>query len=427
MFRFVFRHPLACLFGLILLAGLGFLAWRGYRNWRAERHFQKAQERMAAFRYEAAFDHVGQAVALRPDRGDIQFLAARASRRVMNMPAAKDHLHAAEKLLGDTDDIRLEKQLLVVQRGDADDLAEYTVWLRAKSDDANRPLILEALVRGALESYRLLPAKKAVETWLEEPTDDARPYFWHALVYDQLGGDLENLAITEYEISLGKNPDFDECRLRLGDILLRKSNPHAAWPHYDLLHKRRPDNIEIAVGLAQCLAGVGESDAACKLLDDVLAREGTNVPALRQRAILAMNYQNDSDRAEAMLWKANDHDPLDLATGYNLFLCLHRRGKDKEADDVLARHEAWAMKFERLRKILRGDLAARPDDPKVLCEAAAIALESGRTHWLDLCRGWLERALRIAPNYQPALKLLGDYYERTHRPALAEQYRAKAK
>jgi hypothetical protein len=42
-------------------------------------------------------------------------------------------------------------------------------------------------------------------------------------------------------------------------------------------------------------------------------------------------------------------------------------------------------------------------------------------------RVWVERALAVDPTYKPAFAALAEYYDRTNRPALAAQCRAKAK
>ena len=425
MFRFVFRHPILVLLALVLLAGLSFAGRIEYWHWRAERHFRTAQLQMAEFHYEKAYDQIREAVALRPDRVDIRFFAARAARRVMDMVNAKQHLEACAKELGKADDYRLEQQLFAVQCGNAGDFAEDTLWLRLKSDSVYRALILEALLRGALETNRLPQAERAVDAWLSEPTDDARPYYFRGLINEQFGEGRKQRVVQDYELSLTKNPDYDECRLQLAEFHLKNNRAPEARPHFEELRRRLPDNPDVAVGLARCMAAVGQNDEAQRLLDEVLSKDGNHAAALRERGMLVLN-QNPAE-AETWLRKAYDAMPQDPTASYNFYLCLQKQGKTKEAQEQLDRHNAWEAKQERLRDLMRKALTTHSKDPEVLCEIGKLYLETNRPEFVELARRWLERALAADPNSKPTFKALADYYLRTNRPDLAEKFGEKAR
>src|SRR5262245_27591733 len=101
------RHFVPGLFGLALLVGVGYGAWRGYCSWQASVHVRAANEQTAAFHYETAYEHARKAVRLRPARPDVQLLASRTARRVMDMAGAKEHLRNYAKLTGRTEQYTL--------------------------------------------------------------------------------------------------------------------------------------------------------------------------------------------------------------------------------------------------------------------------------------------------------------------------------
>jgi len=61
-----------------------------------------------------------------------------------------------------------------------------------------------------------------------------------------------------------------------------------------------------------------------------------------------------------------------------------------------------------------------------LCEIATLYMDTCRPEKADLVRVWLERALQADATYKPTFAAFADYYDRTNRPALAAQFRAKA-
>src|SRR5262249_52490586 len=237
---------------------------------------------------------------------------------------------------------------------------------------------------------------------------------------------LKEKALQDYQLSLSKNPDFDECRLQLAQLQLKTGRTADARPHFEELHRRRPDNPDIAVGLAQCLSGAGETDAAERLLDQILAKDGKHPGALAERGRLLLD-QSRAAEAEPWLRKAYEAMPQEPSASYNLFRCFQQQGKDKEAKEQLARHEAMNAKRDRLQKLIHDAVTTHQNDPAVVWEIGTLYLEPGRREWLEMGRVGLERALAADATYKPAFAALAQYYDRTNRPALAAQCRAKAK
>src|SRR5262249_50773686 len=84
------------------------------------------------------------------------------------------------------------------------------------------------------------------------------------------------------------DPDADDYRARLGELLLKRSRAADALGAFEELHRRRPDNVDAAVGLARCRFALGDFDAAGRLLDEALARDPNHAAALAVRGQLAL-------------------------------------------------------------------------------------------------------------------------------------------
>src|SRR5262245_19182805 len=270
MTRYLLRHRwrvLAVLAALLALAGSGY----AFHRYRVGQHLRAAEQELARFHYESAWQQANRAAELNwPERGDIYFLAARTARRAGHPEESRPHLADAERLLGDTEEIRLEKQLLAVQMGQATAFLESALQHRIGLDADHRELIIEALIQAALIDVRLYQIKQLTDLWLESSSPDPRPYFWRGFAEEQFGGYIEDRAIADYTAAVERDADYDEARERLADLLLKKGRVPESRPHFEALLKRRPDDVKAMVGVARCLMALGTIDEARDLLDRAL-------------------------------------------------------------------------------------------------------------------------------------------------------------
>ncbi len=198
------------LVALLLIAAGG--GWAYYRHVVAE-HLKAADAELSRYRYVAAWEHARRAARLEwPQRAQTEFLAARLARRAGELNQAKSLLAAAEKQLGETAEIRLEKRLLDIQSGNASASLESTMEVRAAIEANHRILILEALVQGALVTTRLYRIKQLTDEWLKEPSPDPRPYFWRGFAHERFGGFQQDRAIADYQAALQRDPEYLDAR-----------------------------------------------------------------------------------------------------------------------------------------------------------------------------------------------------------------------
>lgn len=385
-------------------------------------YLKSADTNAAKFDYVTAADHIRKAAEFWPRNGDVRFKAARLSRHAGAMDDARTHLDAGRELLGDTEDVRLEAQLQVAQRGEATELAEQALIERAKSDVDRRPLIYEALVRGFLTKHQVLRAKPFADEWVKAATINPWSYFWRGRVEERLGGYAEEEAVADYRRALERFADLDEARERLADLLLKRKSPAEARPHFEEWLRRKPDDVRAMTGLARCR--LDEPDAARSLLDRAIQVDPNHVDALRERAMLALN-ENKPAEAEPLLRRANELLPQDPYTSYNLMICLRNMGSEREAKEQEAKHNALVAKQSRLIKLMNDDLQKRPRDPDVLYEIGQLFLETGRPEYEQEGLNHLERALDAAPGHVPTLKVLAAYFERKGQREIAAQLQRK--
>jgi tetratricopeptide (TPR) repeat protein len=421
MIRYVLRHRwgvLAVLAMLLALAGGGY----AFHRHRVGQQLRAADQELARFHYEAAWQHANRAAELNwPEQGEVYFLAALTARRAGHPEEGKVHLAAAEKLQGDTEEIRLEKQLLAVQMGQATEFLESTLYRRIGLDAVHRHLIIEALIQGALLDVRLYQIKQLTDLWLETPSPDPRPYFWRAFAEQQFGGYIEDRAIADYAAAVERDPDFDEARERLADLLLKKGRVPESRPHFEELLKRRPDDVKAMVGVARCLMALGTIDEARDLLDRALARSPDDPDALRERGILALQ-DGKAEEAEPYLRRADAARTQDPSTSYNLYICLQRLGREREAKEQQERHEAVQADNRRLRQLLR-DYQDRPRDADLVQQIGAMYLATGNPDYEMTGLNWLRKALDIDPRHKKTYAALADFYQKKNMPEMAARLR----
>ncbi|MCX7701074.1 MAG: tetratricopeptide repeat protein [Gemmataceae bacterium] len=402
--------------------------WSLYRD-LAQSHFdfhlREAQVASQNHRHELAARHAVRAAAFRRRDGQVRLLAARLLRRAELPTEAKPHLETARKRLGDHPEVDLEQLLNAVQLGQASELVERSLYRRAQRDPNHRCLILEALSVSALSRFRIDQARAWLDEWLSAEVQDPRPHFWRGLALQQMGGYQEDAALADFRRAVALNPDYDEARLRLAQLLVKKNAHAEAAGHFQTLLARQPRNAAAMVGLARCQSALGDGEASRGLLEQALGIQPDHVDALRELGILLLN-EGRAEEALPLLRRANQLDPSDPYASFNLMQCLQQLGRDEEARRQKARHEALASRHERTLKLL-AELQARPKDPDLLSELGILYLQAGRPD-ADAAGVWfLQQAIQMAPRHPQAVRTLAEYFERTGRRDLASELRHRLK
>jgi tetratricopeptide (TPR) repeat protein len=384
-------------------------------------HLSAARTALERYHNPQAIRHLQACLRVWPTDADALLLAARAARRARTYGEAAICLEKYQRIRGLDSALSFEQLLLSAERN-VDSVADVC-RRHVEQGHADTPLILEALTRGYLRQYRLQAARSCLERWLKSQPDNPQALClmgeFH-LDYER----ASHQAVESYRRAIQLDPDHEEARMGLAIVLLQTKNYSEAAEHLHHLRECQPDNLRVQVGLAECRQGLGQVDAAVRLVDRVLARQPQYVPALTLRGQLALE-RKDFTAAEAWLRQAVARDPGNHQARYSLILCLHHNGKDEEA----VTHKQQLTKMEeavkRFNEIVTRDMIQRPHDPALHYTLGQLLLGSG--HQEQGLR-WLNSALHEDPQYAPARQALAEFYKKSpvkERPASGNQPSAR--
>jgi len=225
-------------------------------------------------------------------------------------------------------------------------------------------------------------------------------------------------AIGDYTQALAIDPEKDNIRLRLAEILLQQNRAQDALEHLQKLRERQPGNSGVGVSLARCRRRLGQVEEARQLLDQLLAERPRDVEALSERGALALELGQTID-AESRLRAALSQDPHNRQVNYHLCQCLQRLGKHDEAQTYLAKLRQIDDELKRMGQVV-GEVMKRPHDPALRYEAGVIFLRNGKP---EDGLHWLITALQEDPRHRPTHQALAEYYERIGNQEQAARHR----
>jgi tetratricopeptide (TPR) repeat protein len=427
---------------LLALIGLGFsvVSYVAYNwIWGADYHFRAAQEALDRGDFAQADAHAALLLESRPNSAEAHLLAARIARRAILpvLPGAREglghsltlsnartvgsydkaeqHLTKYKKLGGITELFDLEHRLLKAQSGGLAQVeGELKTWLAKDNDSQESVLILEALIKGYLQTYRLGDALDCLNQWLDRK-EDVQALVWRGWVHERKND--EPSAKRDYLRALVLDTENDEARHRLADLLVT-SAPEEAEAHFSSLYERQPTNPGVVLGMVQCRRVLGQTEDARRLLDQLLANQPRNCEALIERGMLAL-IENRPAEAENWLRQALALEPYNRVANYQLFLCLEQLGKNEEAQKVKARVTKIIEDLQLLHDATKQVMAA-PGDPEWRYRAGMILLRNGQT---EEGRRWLLSALEIDPKHGPTHAALADLYQQEGKEQLAAYHR----
>jgi predicted Zn-dependent protease len=215
------------------------------------------------------------------------------------------------------------------------------------------------------------------------------------------------------------DPEQDEARLRLADLLVNQAAPAEALEHLEHLARRRPDDLYIQTRLARCLVALGRLEEAEERLERVIAELPHFRPALAAKGASAWAL-NRPVEAERWLREALALDAADYHSQYLLAQSLWQQGKSREAQAAEDRLRVLNEDGRRIRKIIQEDINMSPNDPVLRTEVGNILLRAGSE---QEAVKWLYSALRQAPAHVPAHRALAAYFERIGQPERAAPHR----
>ena len=425
----VCRRPALSVFGLVVAIVLGVGAYQGWiyartgfieprARWRA------AQQALERHDFSDALEHLKACAKAWPDDVATHFLLARTARRAGKLNEAEKYLFTCEHLSDQQPsalppDTKLEWALLQAERGKLADVENY-LRARLRESHPDSALILETLSWKFMWSGRLKEALSYLDLWLKQQPGDHEALVRRGWVYEHLFNGRG--ALEDYKAAVAVQPDDDDVRLRVTQLLLSVNQPTDAWEYLEPLLETRPNDTDVRVCLARYQRLVGRSQQAEETLSQVLTVKPGNVEATAELGVLRLEKGNTAD-AERLLREAYAKEPYNRLVAYSLGQCLERLGKREEVKAIKVSMERHETDVKRLGSLI-DEVMKRPYDPSLRYEIGMIFLQNG---FRDDGLRWLGTALKADPTHKPTHQALAEYYDRAGQPQEAARHRAFVK
>jgi tetratricopeptide (TPR) repeat protein len=397
-----------------------FLGWWGYQAGRhlwARHHFQAAQRALERRDVPLAQTHLQACLTVWSRDPATLLLMAQTARRAGALDQAEEYLAACEHWQGDESAAtRLERSLMQVQRGG---LADQEGYLREclEQQHPNSLAILEVVTTYLMKRQRLVEARQYLNRWLNQWPEDYEALVRRGWVHEQM---VEYAAaIHDYQQALAQSPEQNKVRLRVAELSIHTGRAAEAFEHFERLHAQQPGQPAVLYGLARCQRRLGRPEEARVLLDQLLAKQPQDWQALSERGQIALESRQPAE-AEDFLRRAAAVDPNNLEVIYNLYQCLNRQGKEKEAQEYAVHLKRLGTDLDRIHELVAQIHQKTPHDPAPRHE---LGLLLWRNNFYKDALHWLGTALQEDPRYRPAHQAFVDCYEQLGKPDLALHHR----
>lgn len=403
---------------VLLITGGGL--WMLWAEWQFQSLLRQARQEVDRGHTHAAILRLDECIQRRPTHRDVLLLSARVARQSGHLEAAENWLDQYWQLYGDEEGLVLERLLLQAARGELEAIGpRLREWGQRSSNEAR--LVREAWVSGLLARFRWGEAGQLLTDWLAETPDDPWALYLFGRLQEQRD-DLEG-AKKYYTQLVDLDPEHDEARHRLVQLLIQTRHGEDAEPHVRHLLARRPWQRDIQVLWARTLVLLGRLNEAQQVLDGVLAEHPHYPAALAERGKVAL-FQERPDEAIRYFAQAVRYDPGDLALRHQYATILAQNGRETEAAQQRQAIQQLEADGERIKQLIEGPLQQNPNNADIHHEIGMIALRAGQ---IQEALRWFHSALRIDPQHTATHRVLTVYYEETGQPALAARHRAYAR
>jgi tetratricopeptide (TPR) repeat protein len=416
---FLRQHPIRALVVVMLVGLLGGVGWLGGQRLQAERHFRAAQQAAKRRDFAQAREHLSVCLQTMPGSGPVHFLAARTARRAGDFDLAREHLRTCGRLGFEPKAVEIEWALLGAKLGHFAEQEPF-LWSLVEQDHPEMLVILEVLIDGYIQHYRMLRALQCLDLFLERESENVEAWLGRGWVCERLFYWAD--AVQAYRRAIELEPANEPARLRLAKALVVTDPPAEAAQEFEALLQRRPDDPEVLLGLARCRRQQGRLEDAGLLLDELTSRHAQVDAVLKERGRLAL-VAGDPASAERWLQQAVAKSPFDREARYDLYQSLKRQGKEKEAQESLTIFERLDADLKRIDSLTR-QMQKTPYDPELYHEAGLLCLRNGSAE--EGVR-WLRLALQYDSRHRPSHQALADHYQGAGRPDLAAQHRQLAR
>ena len=356
---------------------------------------------------------------------ELLYLLGRAHRRTGSTGQGLEYLQDAESAGWDSELIRQQRQLALLQRGQIKNSGgELDRLLKQNASDNFAYEVYEALAKGYLSTYRFSDALHCLDFWSEWCSDATDPRMWRATIWEQ--SEQWEKANNEYIEVLKIDPRHLEARQSLARILLLQLN-QAEAARLELLEclQLSPDDFNSQLGLATCELRLAESERAEQRLRTLLNRDLTpqQLTSVQMELGQILVDRRALPEAVSMLSDVVKADPLNSAAHYALGTAYAASSDQENAIKAFDRSRILREQFSRLTTIT-SQLISHPEKADLRWEAGRILMDQGM---ITDGAAWMATALIYDPDHKPTHESLAEYYEKVSPNArLAREHREKA-
>jgi tetratricopeptide (TPR) repeat protein len=399
--------------GLVIAATIALVIWLGGRD------AATARRALAEGRLDEASHALERWLRASPGSAEAHYLMARVAWARSDLGTFEQEWMRARSL-GYPADQMMRLQGLFLARINQSGQAEPLLRRALEESRGPDPEVAEALARIYLGSFRLNEAGAILDRWTREAPGDARPYLLRTEVELRTTKDLEQ-ASRSYREALRRDPDLDQARLGLADVLRMDHRNAEAAEEYARYMARQPEDYLGYLGAGQNALAMGDEDLAARWLDRALALAPRNPVVLGARAAAAVQARRFQDALD-YIDRAVKADPFDRGNHYQRMLILTRLGNKSEANSehqVIERLRREQEEFDRIGVALY----TSPLDPELRASAAQWLMTHGHE---DEAVEWANLVLASHPSHPAMNRLLADYYRKKGQVGLANHHEALA-
>lgn len=389
--------------------------------------WQPAWIQFCVWRGKACLRDGGNAAAVRwlrgaarfaPEDGALDYLLARAYRRLDDFKPAEDCLRQAQRKHWKFGDVQREYWLIAAQSQQFKLMQAHWPELLSDPRDDGRE-IRNAFVAWCMARWRTQDALAVLATWQRDYPADARPHYWRGLIWEDANQWTD--AVQELERAVELAPDRADARLHLAEDLLKLRRYEEAEKHFrHLLTSSRPSQKPI-LGRAKCLAKLGNATESIAILGAELRQRPDDLDVLQTLGEIEL-FAGKPAAAAQHLEPVARRRPASRPVRYALAQALQAVGKA----DAAKPHFAFVAEAEKAAPRLHAlwqEVSKQPDN-------LALRFEYAMLVWQFRSREEGARELEIllmdAPDYVQAHAALDEHYRWLGDKRRAEQHRRQA-
>jgi tetratricopeptide (TPR) repeat protein len=401
---------------VLAVAGLAAGAYFANERYQVSRLTRTVRRSIAARRFEEAREPLKRWLAKRPDAGEAHYYRAWSALALGQRDEAALAIQDAMRLAFEP--ARLDCLVAVFQAsGNQFDAAEPTLEKAFGLELEPRGMIARELARIYLSSYRLTQAAVAIERWRMLAPEDPLPYLLSNEIASQSDGD-PIILILNYRSALKRDPNLDNARLGLAQLLSSARRFDEAKPEFRACLERNPSDARALVGLGRIAIREGDIDESTRCFKAALAANPRQPEALRELSQIDLRlgrFQQGCERLELLTRIA----PFDHEVRYSYAEALRLAGKSARARTELAQSVRLRMEQEEFAQ-LKSRLLLDPRDPEACFQVAKWMFDHGR---YEEGLSWTNEILRAVPHHAPTHRILAEYYEKHGDSGLANYHR----